>query len=81
MCMSDWEDSLDEKLDHINRVAREYEMNDVLNSIGVIWNNNPELRFGQLLANYAFNNYDQLFYQEDDLTRTKLFQALPENQL
>lgn len=73
--MKEWDD-IQERLDHIDKVSRQYEMNTILNAIDILWANHPEFRFGQLLSDFVFSNPDQMFYQEDDLTNAKLFQAV-----
>lgn len=48
-----------------NRISR------ILNLIATLWKNNPDMRLGQLLSNFAEFRGDP-FYYEDDITEEKL---------
>lgn len=48
----------------------------MLNDIEEIWLRYPDMRFGQLITNFAIQGHaGKFFYQEDDITQEKLKRA------
>lgn len=45
----------------------------ILDDIEEIWLHYPDMRFGQLIANFVIQGRsDNFFYQEDDITQEKI---------
>ena len=49
-------------------------IDEILTDIRTLWTNYPDMRLGQLLENFVFEQ-DTMFYQEDDVTDEKLKEA------
>lgn len=51
----------------------------VLDKVSKLWHIYPDMRFGQLLENYVFEDKENMFFDEDDVSESKLDYALRVN--
>lgn len=51
----------------------------VLDKVSKLWHVYPDMRFGQLLENYVFEDKETMFFDEDDISESKLDYALRVN--
>lgn len=53
-------------------MRNEARIDEILGLISNIWHAYPDLRFGQLVENFAIKDKYSMFYQEDDTTKALL---------